>query len=160
MHGISLQREEYFNGLESLGLCKTVEDFWQIYLSLPIIGSENASRYYLFKVLHTHTILTRIISNRPGNTNGIVKEDGSSFLYTEKIQLPIFGRFLFISRSLLTIQLLTTIGEQFDVGNEICGVSVSVKRNACTFMVWNKTASYEKAINKIEQEWRVSLIPG
>ena len=47
-------------------------------------------------------------------------------------------------------QLLTTIGEQFDVGSEICGVSVSVKKNTCTFMVWNKTATFEQAINKIE----------
>ena len=49
-------------------------------------------------------------------------------------------------------QLLTTIGEQFDVGNEICGVSVNMKRNNCIFMVWNKTATFEQAINKIEQE--------
>ena len=48
------------------------------------------------------------------------------------------------------LQLLTTVGEQFDVGSEICGVSVSVKRNNCTFMVWNKTATFEQAINKIE----------
>ena len=75
MYGIILQKEEYLNGLESLGLCKTVEDFWQIYLSLPIIGSENASRYYLFKVLHTYTVRSRIISNRLGNTNRIAKED-------------------------------------------------------------------------------------
>lgn len=33
-------------------MCKTVEDFWQIYLSLPVIGEENATHYYLFKVLH------------------------------------------------------------------------------------------------------------
>ena len=43
---------EFANGLEDLGLCKTVEDFWQIYLSLPVIGEENATHYYLFKVLH------------------------------------------------------------------------------------------------------------
>ena len=36
------------------------------------------------------------------------------------------------------------------MGSEICGVSVSVKRNVCTFMVWNKTATFEQAINKIE----------
>ena len=46
--------------------------------------------------------------------------------------------------------MLTTIGEQFDVGSEICGVSVSIKRNECKFMVWNKTATFDLAINKIE----------
>ena len=46
-------------------------------------------------------------------------------------------------------QLLATIGEQFDVGSEICGVSVSEKRGSVTFMVWNKTAGYEEAIKKI-----------
>lgn len=45
-----IQNEGYLNGLEDLGLCRTVEDFWQIYLSLPLIGSDNASHYYLFKV--------------------------------------------------------------------------------------------------------------
>ena len=34
----------------ALGLCRTVEDFWQLYLSLPVIGSNNTSHYYLFKV--------------------------------------------------------------------------------------------------------------
>lgn len=45
--------------------------------------------------------------------------------------------------------MLATIGEQFDVGSEICGVSVSEKKNSFTFMVWNKTATYDDAIRKI-----------
>lgn len=56
----------------------------------------------------------------------------------------------------IEVQLLTTIGEQFDVGNEICGVSVTIKRN-CTFMVWNKTATFEKAIHKIEQAFQIAF---
>ena len=36
------------------------------------------------------------------------------------------------------------------MGNEICGVSVSVKRSSCIFNVWNQTATFEQAINKIE----------
>lgn len=51
------QKDEFFDGLEDLGLCKTVEDFWQIYLSLPIIGTNNASRYYLFKVRSSVTLI-------------------------------------------------------------------------------------------------------
>ena len=63
VEGVSLgafsneQKDEFFNGLEDLGLCKTVEDFWQIYLSLPIVGTNNASRYYLFKVRRSISLI-------------------------------------------------------------------------------------------------------
>ena len=47
---ILTQHSEYLNQLEELGLCKTVEDFWQLYLSLPIYNPEGNVHYYLFKV--------------------------------------------------------------------------------------------------------------
>ena len=48
--GCKRQKEEYEHGLQSLGSCKTVEEFWKLYCSLPVIGTENAWNYSFFKV--------------------------------------------------------------------------------------------------------------
>ena len=50
MGGRKQQKEEYEHGLQSLGSCKTVEEFWKLYCSLPVIGAENAWNYSFFKV--------------------------------------------------------------------------------------------------------------
>jgi translation initiation factor 4E len=41
------------------------------------------------------------------------------------------------------------IGEQFDVGHEICGAVVSVRNNEDIISVWNKNAENLEATNKI-----------
>lgn len=43
------------------------------------------------------------------------------------------------------VQLLAMIGEQFDEGEEICGVVVSVRRAQDKIAIWTKTASNEAA---------------
>ncbi|KNB42679.1 eukaryotic translation initiation factor 4e type [Blastocystis sp. subtype 4] len=120
----------YADSLEDLGLCRTVEDFWRIYLSLPKIGTGKATHYYLFKNKIEPTWEHE--RNRKGGriTVSIYKKELAPYMWE--------------------LLLLTTIGEQFDVGSEICGVSVSVKRWNCVFSVWNHTATFEQAINKIE----------
>lgn len=45
-----LQKEEYEHNLQSLGSCKTVEEFWKLYCSLPVIGTEGTTNYSFFKV--------------------------------------------------------------------------------------------------------------
>lgn len=45
--------------------------------------------------------------------------------------------------------VLAIIGEQFDVGNEICGAVVSTRANEDIISVWNKTNDNQEAINKI-----------
>ena len=45
--------------------------------------------------------------------------------------------------------LLAVIGEQFDVGPEICGAVLSVRSNEDIISVWNKTADSNEAVNKI-----------
>lgn len=39
------------------------------------------------------------------------------------------------------LQLLAIIGEQFIVGNEICGAVISVRGNEDIISLWNKTAN-------------------
>ncbi len=45
--------------------------------------------------------------------------------------------------------VLAIIGEQFDVGNEICGAVVSIRANEDIISVWNKSSDYTDANNKI-----------
>ncbi len=45
--------------------------------------------------------------------------------------------------------VLAVIGEQFDVGPEICGAVISVRNNEDIISVWNKTADNTEAVNKI-----------
>lgn len=45
--------------------------------------------------------------------------------------------------------LLAIIGEQFDVGHEICGAVLSVRNENDIISVWNKNADNTEATNKI-----------
>lgn len=45
--------------------------------------------------------------------------------------------------------LLAIIGEQFDVGAEICGAVLSIRNNEDIISVWNKTSENTEAVNKI-----------
>jgi translation initiation factor 4E len=45
--------------------------------------------------------------------------------------------------------LLAIVGEQFDVGQEICGAVISVRNNEDILSVWNKTADNADAVNRI-----------
>lgn len=45
--------------------------------------------------------------------------------------------------------ILAIIGEQFDVGHEICGAVVSIRTENDIISVWNKTADNSEAMNKI-----------
>ena len=45
--------------------------------------------------------------------------------------------------------LLAIIGEQFDVGHEICGAVVSIRAENDIISVWNKSADNPEATNKI-----------
>lgn len=47
-------------------------------------------------------------------------------------------------------QVLAIIGEQFDVGNEICGAVVSVRSSEDIISVWNRNADNGDALNKIQ----------
>ncbi|OAO18112.1 eukaryotic translation initiation factor 4E type 2 [Blastocystis sp. ATCC 50177/Nand II] len=123
-------KEEYEHGLQSLGSCKTVEEFWKLYCSLPVIGTEGTTNYSFFR----NGI--EPLWEDPANANGgrITVSLGESQL------LPYLWETL----------LLTTIGEQFNVGKEICGVSVTVKKDGTTLCVWTRTAGNMKVTNQIE----------
>lgn len=49
----------------------------------------------------------------------------------------------------MPLQLLAIIGEQFDVGNEICGAIMSVRYHEDSVALWNRNADNEGALMKI-----------
>ena len=50
--------------------------------------------------------------------------------------------------------LIAVIGEQFDVGDEVCGVVISVRSQEDIISIWNKTASNREVNFKYVREWR------
>jgi translation initiation factor 4E len=48
--------------------------------------------------------------------------------------------------------LIAIIGEQFDVGNEICGAVVSVRAAEDILSVWNRNSENTEAKNKIRYQ--------
>ncbi|KAH7352074.1 hypothetical protein KP509_19G028500 [Ceratopteris richardii] len=53
--------------------------------------------------------------------------------------------------------LLALIGEQFDEGDEICGVVVSIRPRQDKISLWTKTASNEAAQMSIGRQWKEFL---
>ncbi len=45
--------------------------------------------------------------------------------------------------------VMAIVGEQFDVGHEICGAVVSIRPTEDIISVWNKTTDNTEAMNKV-----------
>jgi translation initiation factor 4E len=50
--------------------------------------------------------------------------------------------------------VLAIIGEQFDVGNEICGAVCSMRVSDDIISIWNRTADNQEATDKIRDQMR------
>jgi hypothetical protein len=50
------------------------------------------------------------------------------------------------------IELLAILGDQFDVGDEICGAVISIRQNEDILSLWNKTANDGRTNLKIRCE--------
>ncbi|KAJ3037768.1 Eukaryotic translation initiation factor 4E type 2 [Rhizophlyctis rosea] len=110
--------QDYNNSIKKLGTFSTVEEFWGVYsrvrrpMDLP-----NISDYHLFKS-----------GTRPiweDNLNGgkwIVRlKKGLASRYWESLVMAI-------------------IGDQFDVGGEICGAVISIRHSEDILSLWNQSA--------------------
>ena len=49
----------------------------------------------------------------------------------------------------MLVQLLAILGEQFIVGDELCGAVVSVRPNEDIISLWNRTASDQAITTRI-----------
>jgi translation initiation factor 4E len=110
-------------------ICCQVEHFWRIYDHLKRPSQfKVTTEYHLFKEGITPT--WEDPQNKLGGKWMIRLKKGIASRYWEDVVLAI-------------------IGEQFDVGPEICGAVISVRNNEDIISIWNKTADNTEAVNKI-----------
>ena len=53
----------------------------------------------------------------------------------------IYTMYVCVCACVWTLKLLAILGEQFIVGNEICGAVISIRSNEDIISLWNRTAS-------------------
>jgi translation initiation factor 4E len=106
-----------------------VEHFWRIYNHLQRPNEfKTTTDYHLFKNGIKPT--WEDSQNERGGKWMVRLKKGLTSRYWEELVLAI-------------------IGEQFDVGHEICGAVVSIRHNEDIISVWNKNADNTEAKNKI-----------
>eukprot|EP00903_Cladosiphon_okamuranus_P008364 g8042.t1 len=123
--------EAYESGIKIVDSFQTVEHFWRIYNHMLRADQvPNATDVHLFR-------------------DGIKPtwEDASN---SRGGQLLIRLKKGLASRAWESL-VLAIIGEQFDVGNEICGAVVSVRYSEDVISVWNRSASNTEGIEKIRE---------
>ena len=114
-----------------------IEHFWRIYDHIVRPNDHKLTiDYHLFKDGIKPTW------EDPNNENGgkwmVRLKKGLASLYWEELVLAI-------------------IGEQFDVGDEICGAVVSVRGGEDIISVWNKAAEDKESTDKIRDKMREVL---
>ncbi|KDO24377.1 hypothetical protein SPRG_10455 [Saprolegnia parasitica CBS 223.65] len=129
--------ESYEKSIKELGEFKTVQGFWRLYNYL-IRPNElsNTTDYHLFKT--GIKPMWEDAANRRGGKWMIRIRKGVSSRYWEDLVLAI-------------------IGEQFDVGNEICGAVMSIRYNEDIISLWNRNADNNEACYRIRDTMRKLL---
>ena len=120
--------------IESFG---SIEEFWKIY--------DHIVRPNDFKVTTDYHLFKKGIKptwEDPANNNGgkwmVRLKKGLASRYWEELIMAI-------------------IGEQFDVGSEICGAVVSVRNSEDIISIWNRNSDNKEATNKIRDQMRSIL---
>ena len=119
----------YQSSIKQVQSFATVEHFWRVYDHLVKPGAlTTTTDYHLFKEGITPTW------EDPANSRGgkwIVRlKKGLATRYWEELVLAI-------------------IGEQFDVGNEVCGAVISVRFSEDILSLWNRNADNSEATSKL-----------
>jgi len=119
--GRTLNSQPYDQNLKVIGAFKTVEQFWAIYghIAKPSDLAVH-SDYHLFK--HGIKPLWEDDANKAGGKWIVRLKKGLASRCWEDLILAI-------------------LGEQFKVGEEICGAVASIRFQEDIISVWNKTAS-------------------
>lgn len=128
-------RKDYTESVEKISSFQTVEHFWRIYdhLQKPHELKGGNIDYHLFK----GDIL-------PAWEDNMNKDGGKWLLRCKKGMASRYWEEL----------VLAVIGEQFDVGHEICGIVISMRNNEDRIGIWNKTADNQEALAKIRDNFR------
>jgi len=112
----------------------TIEQFWHVYNHLVRPNDlQRTTDYHIFKDGIKPT--WEDPANEKGGKWMIRLKKGLASRYWEDVILAI-------------------IGEQFDVGQEICGAVVSVRTSEDIISIWNKSSDNSEASNKIRDQMR------
>ncbi|KAI8899700.1 translation initiation factor eIF 4e-like domain-containing protein [Globomyces pollinis-pini] len=110
--------QDYNNEIKKICTINSVQDFWGVYCILKRPGElQNISDYHFFK----KSIRPIWEDNLQGGKWIIRLKKGISSRYWEDL-------------------LLAILGDQFDVGDEICGAVISIRQNEDILSLWNKTS--------------------
>ncbi|KAJ3320209.1 Eukaryotic translation initiation factor 4E type 2 [Boothiomyces sp. JEL0866] len=110
--------QDYTNEIKKICTLNTVQDFWGVYTLLKRPGElSNISDYHFFK----KDIRPIWEDNLTGGKWIIRLKKGIASRYWEDL-------------------LMAILGDQFDVGDEICGAVISIRQNEDILSLWNKTA--------------------
>ena len=112
----------------------SVEGFWQVYDHIVRPNEFKVTTdYHLFKEGVKPTWEDPM--NRAGGKWMVRLKKGLASRYWEEL-------------------LIAMIGEQFEVGQEICGAVVSVRNSEDIISIWNKSSENKDATNKIRDQMR------
>lgn len=128
---------DYNDMIKAIGSFGTVEAFWKIY--------DHIVRPNEFKVTTDYHVFREGV--KPTWEDPVNNQGGKWMVRLKKGIASHYWETL----------LLAIIGEQFDVGSEICGAVVSVRNSEDIISVWNKTADNKEATNKIRDQMRKAL---
>ncbi|GAB9470233.1 Eukaryotic initiation factor 4e, partial [Globisporangium polare] len=129
--------ESYEKSIKEIGEFKTVEGFWRLYNHMMRPNDlPNTMDYHLFKT--GIKPMWEDGANRRGGKWMVRLRKGIASRYWEDLVLAI-------------------IGEQFDVGNEICGAVISVRYNEDIISLWNRNADNSDALKSIYEKMQQVL---
>ena len=135
--------ESYEDSIKQISTFSTIEKFWKIYSHIMRPGdpgSEKPMDYILFK--KGIKPMWEDEQNKRGGKWVVRIPKKLSAYYWESI-------------------LLAILGEQFDVGGEICGCVLSVRFSEDVISIWNRDCSNKQVLTRIRDIMRRTLkLPG
>ncbi|KAK6508271.1 hypothetical protein TWF506_010367 [Arthrobotrys conoides] len=126
--------DQYASQLKELANISTIQDFWQVYNNTDFESLKLRDSFLLFKK-NVKPVWEDPRNNKGGAwTFRISKTSNTSLEFWKSI-------------------LLVAIGEQLqevvEKGDDICGVSMSVRFNSHLILIWNRDGSNQKSIDAI-----------
>lgn len=131
---------DYEKAVKKVGGFGTVEEFWRLYNHMVRINELPCS-------INLHLFRAGI---KPVWEDAANKRGGKTVVRLHKN----------LGSHLWEALLLAIIGEQFTVGNEICGAVISCRYNEDIVAVWNRNADNDEALHRIRDIMReVMMLP-
>jgi len=124
--------DNYEDQLKEIAQISTIQSFWKVFNNIPFQNLPLRDSYRLFKKN------VRPIWEDPRNAKGgawtFRVPKANSYEFWKEIQMMAIGE---------------NLQEVVEKGDDICGVSCSVRFNSHLIMVWNRDGDNQKSIDKI-----------